>query len=267
MRGGAQAHLLGCDDGSYYVVKFRENPQHRRILINEWLAATFLDFLRVAAPVVRPVEVRAEFLESEPHIRLQLGQREIPIVPGRHFGSRFPGHPDRDAVYDYLPDSLMPQTTNLRDFWGVLVFDKWAGNADSRQAVFCRRRLRDMLGSKAGQGTKKGFVALMVDHGFILEGPHWNLSRAPLQGLYFRPIVYQELRSMDDFEPWLSLVRSMPEEIFDRALRSVPQEWLDGDLPQLEAVLERLYQRREIAADLVRESISARPGHFPKWQG
>ena len=26
MRGGAQAHLLECDDGCFYVVKFLNNP-------------------------------------------------------------------------------------------------------------------------------------------------------------------------------------------------------------------------------------------------
>jgi hypothetical protein len=34
MRGGAQAHLMQASDGGYYVVKFRNNPQHRRILVN-----------------------------------------------------------------------------------------------------------------------------------------------------------------------------------------------------------------------------------------
>ncbi len=35
MRGGAQSHLMRCSDGHYYVVKFQNNPQHRRILVNE----------------------------------------------------------------------------------------------------------------------------------------------------------------------------------------------------------------------------------------
>ena len=40
MRGGAQAHLLEADDGHWYVVKFRNNPQHRRILVNELLCSS-----------------------------------------------------------------------------------------------------------------------------------------------------------------------------------------------------------------------------------
>ena len=37
MRGGAQAHLMRCADDNYYVVKFQNNPQGRRILANELL--------------------------------------------------------------------------------------------------------------------------------------------------------------------------------------------------------------------------------------
>jgi hypothetical protein len=38
MNGGAQAQLMRCDDGTYYVVKFKNNPQHLRTLANEMLA-------------------------------------------------------------------------------------------------------------------------------------------------------------------------------------------------------------------------------------
>ena len=30
MRGGAQAHLMRCSEENYHVVKFQNNPQHRR---------------------------------------------------------------------------------------------------------------------------------------------------------------------------------------------------------------------------------------------
>jgi hypothetical protein len=38
MRGGAQGQLMRCSDDHSYVVKFRNNPQHHRILANELLA-------------------------------------------------------------------------------------------------------------------------------------------------------------------------------------------------------------------------------------
>ena len=50
MRGGAQAHLIRAADGDHYVVKFLNNPQHRRILVNEWIASVFLRYLGISTP-------------------------------------------------------------------------------------------------------------------------------------------------------------------------------------------------------------------------
>src|SRR4051812_4773380 len=90
MRGGAQAHLLQADDGHFYVVKFRNNPQHRRILINEWIASTFLQYLQLAAPETAIVRLSQDFIESTPEIGIALGLQKVAATPGWHFGSRYP---------------------------------------------------------------------------------------------------------------------------------------------------------------------------------
>src|SRR5579883_497685 len=138
MRGGAQSHLLEADDGNWYVVKFRNNPQHRRVLVNELLAGTFLDYLKIAAPATALVRVTPEFLARNPEVHLTMGSRRIEVAPGWHFGSRYPGDPSRMPVYDFLPDALLAKVVNIEDFRAILVFDKWAGNADGRQSVFYR---------------------------------------------------------------------------------------------------------------------------------
>ena len=75
MRGGAQSHLLECDDGRFYVVKFRNNPQHRRVLVNEWIAGVFLRYLQISTPDNAIVDISAQFLESNPDVFIQLGSR------------------------------------------------------------------------------------------------------------------------------------------------------------------------------------------------
>ena len=75
MRGGAQAHLMEASDGHFYVVKFTNNPQHRRILVNEWIASVFLDFLGISSPEVAMVEVSPQFLRENPEAYIQLGSR------------------------------------------------------------------------------------------------------------------------------------------------------------------------------------------------
>ncbi|MFL6353693.1 MAG: HipA family kinase [Bryobacteraceae bacterium] len=142
MRGGAQAHLLEGEDGAFYVVKFMNNPQHRRILINEWLACAFLRYLQIHVPDTAVIELTREFIERNPDLYLSIGSRREQVLPGLHFGSRLAVHPDRVAVFDFLPDKLLNKIENRVDFLGALVFDKWVANADSRQAVFFRARAK-----------------------------------------------------------------------------------------------------------------------------
>src|SRR5580658_9166895 len=122
MRGGAQAHLLEASDGHAYVVKFLNNPQHRRILVNEWISSVFLNYLGISTPEVAIVRVTETFLRENPEAHFQRGTGRIELEPGWHFGSRFPGDPGRTAVYDFLPDSLLQHVENLNDFRGVLAF-------------------------------------------------------------------------------------------------------------------------------------------------
>src|SRR6185369_10513181 len=162
MRGGAQSHLLEADDGRCYVVKFQNNPQHRRILVNELVSSVFLHYLQISCAETAIVKVDDAFIRKHPELAITLGSRSIPVEPGWHFGSLHPGDPARVAIYDFVPDALLSQVKNLADFLAILVFDKWVSNADGRQSVFFRARLEDW----AGVAGKLGFVALMIDHGF-----------------------------------------------------------------------------------------------------
>jgi hypothetical protein len=266
MRGGAQAHLLEADDGCYYVVKFVNNPQHRRILINELIACSFLRYLQVAAPEPAIISVSEEFLAGNPGLFLELGSHQTRVTPGWHFGSRFPGDPDRTAVYDFLPDAMLLQVDNLAHFRGVLVVDKWLANADVRQAVYFRARIAEWFAAGGAHPRRVGFVACMIDHGFVFSGPHWEYPDAPLQGLAARPLVYQAVRSLDDFQPWLDQVSHFPEEVVDQARRQIPLEWLDGDGAALDDLLEKLLARRRRVPGLIEDCRRARPGLFPNWQ-
>ncbi len=265
MRGGAQSHLIETDDGCFYVVKFRNNPQHQRVLINESVASVLLRYLQIAAPEVAVVSVSAEFLKANPDVALEQGAARVEVEPGWHFGSAFPGHPDCVAVYDFIPDALLRDVVNLREFLGMLAFDKWAANADGRQCVFFRARVAQ---SPAGRDApRQGFMAWMIDEGFAFNGPYWDFPDSPLQGLYHRPLVYESVRGLEDFQPWLDYITHLPAEVLDEAYRHVPAQWIDGQEDALEDLLERLHRRRRRAADLLLECRRARPSLFPNWRG
>lgn len=266
MRGGAQAHLLEADDGRFYVVKFVNNPQHRRILVNELIAAEFLAYLQISSAPGTIVHLSPEFLAENPEVYLQMGSGRIPVPPGWHFGSAYPGDPGRVAVFDFVPDALLAKVVNLRDFLGILVFDKWFANADARQCVYLRARLRDFAPAYADHPLRVGFLSLMIDHGFLLNGPHWDFPDSPLQGLYMRTSVYEAVRGWDDFQPWLDRIVSFPEDVVDRALKQIPPEWLDGDHEALERTMTQLMARRRRVPDLIRDCTRGRVNPFPNWK-
>jgi len=263
MRGGAQAHLLEADDGNWYVVKFRNNPQHRRVLVNELLSAVFLEYLKIAAPETALIRLTPAFLQANPEIHMQIGTRRIEVEPGWHFGSRYPGDPSRSAVYDFLPDSLLAQVANQEDFRAVLVFDKWTANADGRQCVFFRAVVRE-ADDRQGR-SRPEFVARMIDNGYTFNGPHWDFPESSVQGLYARRLVYQTVRSLDDFQPWLEHVTHFPEEVIDRAWKSLPAEWTEGEDDQLERLLEQLFERRRRLPELITACRESRTNPFPNW--
>ena len=171
------------------------------------------------------------------------------------------------AVYDFLPDALLGKIENLSEFAGALAFDKWAGNADARQAVFFRASLRET--SAPGRGSQYipavGFVGQMVDNGYVFEGPNWRLSDSPIQGLYFRPLVYRSVRGWADFEPWLERIRHFPEEVVDQALKEIPPAWVEEDQEELERLMERLLVRRKRVPSLIEDCRKARTDPFPAW--
>jgi len=263
MRGGAQAHLMEASDGHSYVVKFHNNPQHRRVLVNEWIASAFLHYLGISAPEVAMIQITESYLAGDPETYMQLGRERRTVTPGWHFGSRFPGNPVRTVVYDFLPDTLLDTVENLSDFRAVLAFDKWMGNADSRQAIFFRAQVLEPL---VPETRRLGFVAQMVDNGYVFDGPHWRLGESAIQGLYFRPLVYRTVRGLSEFEPWLGRIRNFPEEVVDQAVKRIPPAWLEGDEDELERLLERLMRRRARVPDLIEQCGSGPSNPFPNWR-
>ncbi len=259
MRGGSQPHLLRCRELSgsdaYYVVKFRENPQHRRLLANEWLAASLARKLGLPVPEMAVINVSAGLIERSSELVIQRAHGRTRLVPGLQFGSRYPGDPERFTVYDTLPEQLLGQVGNVKDFLGMLVFDKWTCNTDKRQVIFCR------------SSVASPFRALMIDHGLCFNGAEWNFPDAPLRGLYAWAGVYEFVTGIESFEPWLDkLETGLTERDMEEALTQMPSEWYDSDGEPLRQLLNRLWDRRSCVRDLIVAAKDTYRQPFPHWR-
>ena len=255
MRGGAQTHLIETTDGSSYVVKFRNNPQHPRIVINEWIGSAVLRHLGISTPDIALVNISANFIRENPDVYLELASSRASPTCGSHFGSRLAGK-SAQTIYDMLPDARLGSVVNLADFCGVLVVDKWLGNTDYRQSVFASVRNIDRTLS---------FEAQMIDNGQMFDGGNWRFEDSHLRGPYMGR-VYQHVRGLDDFEPWLAVVASFSEALLEDAFQQMPSSWRCGDTEgSFGMLLHQLRRRRARVGEFISACHDQPTNPFPNW--
>jgi hypothetical protein len=260
MRGGAQSHLMRCDDGYYYVVKFQNNPQHRRILVNELLGTRLARRLGLPTVPVEIIDVSEELIRLTPELAVEQPRARIPCQPGLQFGSRYPGDPRRLTLHDFLPDERLREVENLNDFAGMLVFDKWTCNTNGRQTVF----FYEDRGAPAQ--AEWHYKARMIDQGFCFNVGEWNFPDAPLRGLYARNCVYRGVIGMESFAPWIErLEKQVNERVWDQLIGEIPPEWYEDDRDALNRLAEQLHRRRTRVPDLILEAKRSSRQPFPNW--
>lgn len=253
MRGGAQAHLMRCSDNNYYVVKFQNNPQGTRILANEMLATRLAQ--RIGLPVATPevVEVDDWLIEHTPDLHIQLAHNTVKCTHGRQFGSRYIADPLLARVIDYMPAEMLDRVRNVEAFAGMLAVDKWAGNADGRQAAFWRKN------------SERKYTAVFIDQGYCFNAGEWSFPDHPLRGIYSRNEVYASICGWESFEPWLSKIEAFPPDQIRAIAHDIPEEWYGRDQDALDGLIDQLIVRRQLIQGLIEMLRVSTRRPFPCW--
>jgi hypothetical protein len=255
MRGGSQAHLFRCSDSEHYVVKFLNNPQGVRILANEFLGTRLATRLGLPTTSTAVIEVHEALIKYTEDLVVQNGHGREPCQAGLQFGSRYPGPLLGTVVHDFLPDEHLREITNLSNFCGMLVFDKWTCNTDGRQVIFSR-----------GRGESR-YRVQMIDQGSCFNADVWNFPDAPLRGIYPRSCVYETVRGIEAFEPWLTrLETEMTKSILDDVVSQIPPEWYRSEREALDRLLEQLLRRRSLVRELIVSAWKSSAQSFPNWK-
>lgn len=255
LRGGAQSHLLRASDGNCYVTKFQNNPQHIRVLANEMLATRLGLLLGLPMPRAEVIEVSDWLIEHSAELRLQLACVQLRPKSGKQFGSLYVGQHSPGLTFDYLPNEMLKNVTNLADFARVLVLDKWTSNSDGRQAVFSRDTVRS-----------RRYTATFIDQGYCFNANDWTFPDFPMRGVYARNEVYEGVTGWESFEPALSRAECMDPQIIWQCAAEIPEEWYEGDRASLEQLVEGLSKRREIIRTLIEDLRGCTRTPFPIWK-
>jgi HipA-like protein len=261
MKGGTQAHLMRCDDDAYYVIKFKNNPQHLRTLANEMFATRLAARMGICVPEVDVIEVRSSLIERTNELVMEMPKGRSPCATGKQFGSKFPGNPSMLAIVDGMPDVLLDRVTNIHDFLGIFVFDKWTCQTDKRQAIFVPRT------NPSDDGiTHKSYRAMMIDQGLCFNGGSWNFPDAPLHSLYANRRVYQSVVGIETFDRWIDrLENEFTLSVLYEEAEQVPPEWYGDDHDAWNRLIERLFMRRTRVRELIWSARNAVRDVFPNW--
>jgi hypothetical protein len=256
VRGGSQSHLMRCSDKKYYVVKFKNNPQGKMVLANDYLATRLAVLLSVPTAPCRVVDVDSAIITLSHDLIIDCPTSTAPCEPGSSFGSLFVGQ--RDGCHDNLPPNLLRHCLkNPEAFFASLVFDIWTANTDSRQAVF----VRDRPGGP--------YRATMIDQGFAFGGDwKFTILRKTYFGCIYRPsVVYERVTGIETFEPWLETLENRIDiSHIANAAADLPPEWYNDDHEALAILLQTLDLRRRTVRSLIENLARFAPTIFPAWR-
>jgi len=234
-------------------VKFQNNPQHLRVLVNELLATRLAESVGLPVPVTEIVGVREWLIKNTQELHIDQAGLSLKCKPGLQFGARYVCDPAEGHAFDYLPESMFTKVKNLATFAGMLVVDKWLGNANGRQAVFWKKT------------NERKYTATFIDQGYCFNAGEWNFPDSALRGVYARNFVYQDVHGWESFEPWLNRVENLDPAAIHEIAGTVPPAWTSNDWGEMETLVATIVERRSKVRELITAFRNSTRQPFPLW--
>jgi len=246
---------MRCSNNRLYVVKFRNNPQGVRVLANEFIVSNIAQMIGLTVPTPAIIEVDEGLIQHSPELNICIPDRaSIPCEGGLQYGSEYAIDPLLGRVWDWLPIEELERVRNRGEFAGMLLLDKWLCNLDSRQAVFWRR------------GIDRKYSTCFIDHGNCLGASDWEFRDQDLRGAFPRNEVYRDIAGWESFEPWMSRIENLDENLIWSAVRSTPPLWYQSDWSGLQKLVETVIARRSMVIPLIERFRMSQRRPFPSWE-
>jgi len=244
-RGGSAAQLIRGDDGNNYYAKFKENPQGKRVLVNELVAGGLALQLGVTCAEGVLFDVNAAFLSAATGLANFSGG---PISVGTHWAAR-----DLGQTYVSPPADLLSKVSNKDDLASVIVFDALTQNTD-----------RDNAGNYLLIDDSKELRFFAIDHGSCFGSPHWDEDIRERIGSWEPNIIPEVANLIAGSEPFSKSIRkaeAITRGIIDQLLEVIPAEW-DVTSGERAALADYIDGQKTCLGSLLEKER----GRFPLWK-
>lgn len=242
--GRSKPLLFEVADGTLWVVKYKNNPQGLRMLVNEWVASNLAQLLGLPSPGCSLIMLNEKLLEIE---NIFIPGTTTKIQAGLSFGSHYIDNADNNPTR-----YQMAKLDNTDMIPGVIVMDTWIDNPD-----------RDDRGGNfsnvivSPSSVRSKYTLYLIDLGKV-GSSQWTVNELlkrintfNLRG--YNRLFAQLIPGRLAFQPFLEVLESVSAEEVESVVSTVPDEW---NLNQEEAatLVKFLKQRK----NLVREIIESR---------
>ena len=228
INGTSGACLVSGDDGKLYTVRFAGDASQPNALANELLGTTLAQAMKLPVPSAVPMLVTPDFLKESACL-LSIGQDDSAWPrPGLHCGISFVGEvsgPNRPI--QYLNRRQIGTISNRADFLKMYIFDIWANQAISRDALF----LRD--------GETPSYRAVFINNSRLFGFSTSHLVQDKTLACHRNKALYSGLW---DAEAVSSIIESFQAAIppaLDAILPLIPNDWHSGNLNSLHTALRQ----------------------------
>ncbi len=246
-RGATGPHIMECDDGSTYLVKFSGGS---RTAVNEHVGQTLAQLVRLPAPRSALVEISAEVIAHSSDLKNRV------IAPGLHQGSELvPNASDLSALagrHKGLDEDLL----NWEVLPGTVCLDNWILTED-----------RDRPENHLVQAVPGGFRYHMVDFSHSFTGPNWTADSLD-QGSFVRilvpalPQVAAAVRGTSSLETFLGRIERVTDSAIEEIASGIPAAW--NVTGEERVTLIRFLETRR---GLLRNVLVSNRERFPSWSG
>lgn len=243
--------LVRCSDGNSYYVKFAQNPEGPRVLVNEFVAGSLAVLLDLPVPKFKFIHVHQEFIDT------YSTELPYPVTAGIHFGSQ-----EVKKVLVITNGKMLDEISNREIVPMLLLFDHWIHNVD---------RDKNKGNLLLNMSTKE---LMVIDHTHVFEiGPLWDavqlrhriaessIALLDLEGFVYRKLI-RFVSGNDPFAPALDRFNSLIEESVASIVAEIPEEW--GCPEQEKHILLEYLMNRHSVVPTVPQLLRPR---LPYWKG
>lgn len=239
LKGKSCPQLIQFSDGMRYIVKFKNNPQGTKQLVNDYIASRLAQYLSLPVPECTQIAIDQPFIDKIPE------WENYQFSPGVQFASLYIKKAKK--IREHFPP--VTSVVNADVLPGIIVFDHWLSNDDrNRNNLLLERQEPDL------------YRVVMIDHGNCFPGGiNWTLDSLEGQPnpIKLRPVHKWILSMMEDsnklFE-FIYAVHRLPVNLLYETIQSLPDDW-NISTYEKEALLIHLLRGRQVLEDLVYKAV------------